>query len=133
MPKTVANDERRDWEANGFSSAEEQVAYFMEAFAYHSIDTVKPAFYDQVLLKQTAQDMESRTYLEMILDPNNIILDPLVLFNFGSCGYTVFYLLTPTETFSNDLTYENFTSNYESRVDGARTALAEYLLIQELL
>jgi hypothetical protein len=132
LPRTVENDEKKDWEANGFSSASEQVAYMMEAFAYLSRDTVTPAFFEQVLAKQSVRDTESVKNLERILDKDHIVYDVVALMNFGSIGYTLFTGRNTAKQMANDLKYDEFTSTYQSRVEGARTALEEYLLIQEL-
>ena len=99
----------------------------MEAFAYLSVNTVTPAFYDQVLLKQSVRDVESQKNLAMVLDKDHIILDPVLLFNFGSIGYSLFYEGTPTANANaNDLAWENFVASYSSRVAAAREALKEY-------
>ena len=134
MPRSVDQDARKDWEANGFATAYEQIAYVMEAFAYHSIETVKPAFFEQILAKQTVRDVESIHWLEVTVDPKNCILDPTCLFNFNKLGYQIFYDLNPTaDTFVDDISYDNFVSNYKERCEGAKTALEEYLLITEIV
>jgi len=127
LPTTVEADPAKDWTANGFTSAAEQVAYMMEAFAYLSVNTVTPAFYDQVLLKQSVRDVESQKNLAMVLDKDHIVLDPVLLFNFGNIGYSLFYEGTPTANANaNDLAWENFVASYSSRVAAAREALKEY-------
>jgi len=127
IPTTVEADPAKDWTANGFISAAEQIAYMTEAFAYLSVDTVTPAFYDQVLKKQTVTDPESARNLEMILDTDFIILDPVCLFDFGDLGYQLFYDGTgAASSMADDLLWETFVSNYSSRVSAAREALKEY-------
>jgi hypothetical protein len=132
LPRTVEKDARNDWTANGFDSAYEQVAYILEAFAYLSVDTVQTAFYDQVLRKQTVQDPDSLANLEICLDSNNWIIDPVCIFNFGKLGYSWFYELTPSSVWGTDLQYDGFATYYAEHLDSAKTALEEYLLIQEL-
>jgi len=126
MPTTVEADPAKDWTKNGFSSAAEQVAYMIEAFAYHSMNTVTPAFYDQILMKQAVKDAESAKNLAMILDTDKIILDPVVLFDFGKLGYNLFYSASTNTGVADDLSWETFVSNYSSRVTAAKEALKEY-------
>jgi len=134
LPTTVEADPSKDWTANGFTSAAEQVAYMVEAFSYLSMTTVTPAFYDQVLMKQTLRDTESQKYLAMTLNPDSIVLDPVMLFNFGKIGYSIFYDGTPTDSvMADDLSWDNFVSNYSARVEAARTALVEYETITSVV
>ena len=93
-----------------------------------------PAFYDQVLMKQSVRDPESAKNLEMCLDTDRIILDPVMLFDFGDLGYQIFYdLSTKTSAPADDLSWETFVSNYSSRVLSARKALTEYETITSVV
>ncbi|MBR5296187.1 MAG: hypothetical protein IKU24_06315, partial [Clostridia bacterium] len=66
IPTTVDNCE--DWETNGFTSGREQAAYILDAFSYYSKLTLTPAFYDQVILKQSIRDAESAEMVEIALE-----------------------------------------------------------------
>ncbi len=123
IPTTVEN--ASDWASNGFDSGVEQAAYFLEAFSYYSMQILTPAFYDQVVMKQAVRDDDSPRMLEMAL--KNKIYDPVVGYNFGKIQ--VF-----SEVGSNngkdipgtDINYDTLVSTYTSRVQAARTALADY-------
>jgi len=127
IPTTVEADPAKDWTANGFASAAEQVAYMTEAYAYLSMNTLTPAFYDQVLMKQSVQDPQSAKNLQMTLDTDYIVLDPVVLFNFGKLGHSLFYDGNPSASvMADELAWDNFVANYSSRVAAAKEALLEY-------
>jgi len=133
IPNTVAADKKNDWAANGFTTAAEQCVYFLEAFSYQSMLTVTPAFFDQVISKQSMKDSESIKMLNMALDPNHIILDPLALFDWGDLGYQMFYDAgAAANTNANDLKHDTLVSIYSSRFDAAKQALAEYIAITDM-
>jgi len=128
IPLTVSADQSKDWEKNGFSSAAEQCAYFLEVFFYHSHTTLTPAFHDQVLKKQAVQDAESAKYLEMVLDMDYLVIDPVVLYNFGKIGFTMFYNAgAAAGAMADDLKHETLVSLYTGSVEAARTALKDFI------
>lgn len=124
IPTTTDNCE--DWETNGFTSGREQAAYFLEAFCYYSMLTLTPAFYDQVILKQSIRDVESAKMVEYAME--NKVYDPVVGYNFGKM-LTLFYEVgSPNnEAPGSDAAYDTFVSTYESRYTAARKALQDYL------
>jgi len=122
IPSTVENAEVKDWLTNGFTSAAEQCAYFLEAFAYYSRHTVTPAFVDQVLLKQAVFDADSADMIVMALE--NKVYDPIVSQNFGSIN--VFSSASTKNTFGAE-SFGQITSLYAERLEAARTALKEYI------
>ncbi len=123
IPTTVDNCE--DWELNGFTSGREQAAYFLEAFSYYSMLTLTPAFYDQVILKQSIRDVESVDMVEIALE--NKLYDPVVGYDFGKIN--IFSECGSGEVGANgtDANYDTFVSTYESRFNAARKALMDYL------
>ncbi len=125
IPTTVDNCE--DWETNGFTSGREQAAYILDAFSYYSRLTLTPAFYDQVILKQSIRDAESAKMVEYALE--NKLYDPVVGYNFGGM-YRIFEECgSPGAKGSvgSDEKYDTFVSTYASRYSAARKALQEYL------
>ena len=129
----VTTDSTPDYEQNGFTSGREQAAYFLEAFFYQSLGTLQTAFYDQVLKYQVVKDSQSSEMLDIAF--KNKLYDPVVIFNFGSIGTTLF-----SQTGSNgsggagygsfkgtDVNYDTLVSTYESRVEAARKALSNYI------
>ncbi len=131
IPNTVDNDPNRDFEKAGFASGKEMCAYFLEAFSYYSMDTLTPAFFDQVLGKQLVTDTESIEMLEIALAHR--IYDPVVGYNFGSMQTGLFNACGSAGTgLGTDVNYDNFTSTYMANVNKAREAVQDYLtFIQE--
>ena len=129
----VVADGNEEAAAAGFASGREMAAYFLEAFSYYSVDTLTPAFYDQVLKRQMIRDTESSEMLDLAL--KNKVYDPVVLYNFGSIG-SIFKSCgsngsggtggTPNAV-GTDVNYDNLVSTYEARLDAARKALNNYL------
>jgi len=122
IPTTVEN--APDWATNGFDSGVEQAAYFLEAFSYYSMQILTPAFYDQVVMKQSVRDDDSPRMLEIAL--KNKIYDPVVGYNFGKIQIFGEVGSLGNETVGSDANYDTFVSTYTSRVTAARTALADY-------
>ncbi len=122
IPTTVEN--APDWASNGFDSGVEQAAYFLEAFSYYSMQILTPAFYDQVVMKQAVRDDDSPRMLEIAL--KNKIYDPVVGYNFGKISIFGEVGSIANETVGSDVNYDTFVSTYTSRVQAARTALADY-------
>ena len=122
IPSTVENAETKDWLTNGFTSAAEQCAYFLEAFAYYSRHTVTPAFVDQVLLKQAVFDADSADMITLSLA--NKVYDPIVAKNFGSIN--VFSSASTKNTFGAEK-FDQITSLYAEKLEAARTSLKEYI------
>jgi hypothetical protein len=122
IPSTVENAETKDWLTNGFTSAAEQCAYFLEAFAYYSRHTVTPAFVDLVLLKQAVFDADSADMIVLSLEHK--VYDPVVAKAFGSIN--VFAAASTKNTFGAEK-FDQITSLYAERLEAARTALQEYI------
>lgn len=124
IPNTC--DGAEDWATNGFSSGVEQAAYFFEVFSYYSMNLLTPAFYNQVLLKQSASDLDSAEMIEIAM--KNKVYDPIAGYSFGGINI---YSLVGSNNQNNipgtDVNYETFVSNYESRVNAARKALQNYI------
>ena len=128
IPTTVDNGE--DWETNGFTSGQEQCAYFLDAFAYYSMNILTPAFYDEVLTKQAVRDAESVEMLEIAL--KNKVYDPVIGYNFGKMLNMFNEVTTPTGVSNSglpgsDANYDTLVSNYTSKVEAARKALQNYI------
>ncbi len=124
IPTTVENTD--DWQANGFSSAAEQVAYFLEAFSYLSMNTVSYTYFNDVLYKQSVTDIEAPEMLQIAA--KNKIYDPVfgpnmgllsnIFYNNGSGAYR-----QP----NTDVNYENVVSQYQARNSAARKQLDSYI------
>jgi hypothetical protein len=124
IPTTVDNCE--DWETNGFTSGREQAAYILEAFSYYSRLTLTPAFYDQVILKQSIRDVESARMVELALE--NKLYDPVVGYNFGKI--MIFQEVGSSKEYGvpgTDANYDTFVSTYQARYTAARQQLKNYL------
>jgi len=126
IPNTVNNTTDKDWETSGFTSAVERNAYFLEALGYYSMKYLTPAYYDQVLEKQTSKDPRTVEMLDLILD--NRLYDPIMGFDTGGMGGSLFKYLCGegTGTFGNDMFYETFVSGYGSKVDAANKWLKDF-------
>ena len=117
----------------GFESGVEMCAYFLEAFAYESVNTLTTAFYDQVLRKQMVRDTESVEMLDLAL--RNKIYDPVVMYNFGAIGQIFKHCGSNGSggtggvqgAVGTDINYDNLVSTYQSRLDAARKAIKNYL------
>ena len=127
IPVTASSDPEKHWQKNGFESGEEQSAYFLEAYSYYSMNILTPAFFDQVCLKQAVVDTDSQEMV--ILALKNKIVDPVVLFDWGSmkslfsyCGNGGSNGGVGTEEY-----WDSFTSTYESRVSAARAGMESFL------
>ena len=123
-----------DYEANGFESGQEQAAYFLEAFGYYSMGTLDVAFYEQVVKHQAVRDEESIEMLDLAL--KNKLYDPVVIFDFGKIGTTLFKEVGSVggrvagageAVKGSDANYDTLVSTYQSRVDAARKALNNYI------
>ncbi|MBQ4036969.1 MAG: hypothetical protein IJC84_02470 [Clostridia bacterium] len=124
IPTTV--ELATDWQSNGFSSGAEQCAYFLEAFGYYSHVILKPAFYEQVMLKQNATDSESAEMVDAMLE--NKVYDPVAGYRWGKLVYS-FYECGRGEKDApgSDINYDNLVAVYSSRVRSARKALENYI------
>ncbi len=124
IPTTTDNCE--DWELNGFTSGREQAAYFLEAFSYYSMLILTPAFYDQVILKQSIRDVESAKMIEYSME--NKVYDPVVGYDFGKLLRLFYEVGSPNVGApGSDAAYDTFVSTYESRFTAARKALQDYM------
>jgi hypothetical protein len=125
IPYTVESAE--DWETNGFKSGAEQCAYFLEAFAYYSKLIVTPAFYDQVILRQSVRDADSAEMVEIAL--KNKVYDPVVGYSFGSLSEIFKECGSPggAGSLGSDSAYDTLVSTYEKRYTAARKALQDYI------
>ena len=125
IPYTVENAE--DWETNGFTSGAEQCAYFLEAFAYYSMNILTPAFYDQVILKQAVRDADSAEMVQIALA--NKIYDPVIGYSFGSLSEAFKECGSPNGAgaVGSDAAYDTFVSTYDKRYTAARKALQDYI------
>ncbi len=124
IPYTV--EQAEDWETNGFKSGAEQCAYFLEAFAYYSMQILTPAFYDQVILKQSVRDSESAEMVEMAL--KNKVYDPVVGYGFGSLNGCFTEAGSPEAGVAGtDIYFDTFGSLYEARYKAGRKALNDYI------
>ena len=124
IPTTTDNCE--DWETNGFTSGREQAAYFLEAYSYYSMLTLTPAFYDQVILKQSIRDVESAAMVELALA--NKLYDPVVGYNFGKIQiFSEVGSPGGNGSMGSDEAYDTLVSTYASRYTAARKALQDYL------
>ena len=124
IPSTVDNSE--DWESNGFTSGREQAAYFLEVFSYQSMRHLTPAFYNQVVLKQSIRDVESARMIEIAVE--NKIYDPVVGYDFGSMLQLFYEVGSPNnEAPGSDAAYDTFVSTYDARYTAARKALQDYI------
>ena len=126
IPVTVNNTTNKDWETSGFTSAVERNAYFLEALGYYSMNYLTPAYYDQVLEKQTSKDPRTVEMLDIILA--NRLYDPIMGFDTGGMGSTLFQYLCGegTGTFATDMFYETFVSSYGSKVDAVNKWLKDF-------
>ena len=127
IPTTAGNDPNQHWQKNGFESGAEQSAYFLELFSYYSMIHLTPAFFDQVCLKQAVVDMDSQEMVIMALE--NKVIDPVLLFNWGSTANTFYECGSPkgNKSVGSDEAWDTFTSTYEARVTPARTAMEQFL------
>ena len=130
----VTTDNAPDYEENGFESGREQAGYFLEAFSYYSMGTLSVAYYEQVVKHQVIKDEESVEMMDLAL--KNKLYDPVVIFNFGKIGNSVFQEAgsnggkagsTGTAVPGSDVNYDTLVSLYESRVNAARKALKNYI------
>ncbi len=119
-------EQAEDWETNGFTSGAEQCAYFLEAFAYYSMQILTPAFYDQVILKQSVRDSESAEMVKMALE--NKVYDPVVGYDFGAT-LAMFKEAGSPEAGKpgTDAYYDTLGSLYDARYGAARKALNDYI------
>ena len=125
IPSTV-NSANNDWAKNGFSSGAEQAAYFLEAYFYYSMNVLTPAFYDQVVLKQSIVDEDSREMIIIALEHK--VFDFICTMNFG--GMNLFATVgseNKNNIVGTDALYDTLVSEYESRVGAARTEFQAYL------
>jgi len=124
IPNTVEN--AVDWESNGFTSGVEQAAYFLEAFAYYSHMILKPAFYEQVMLKQNATDDQSAEMVELCFE--NKVYDPVAGYRWGGL-VDAFYSCGSGANWepATDINYDNLVSTYTARVKSCRKAIDNYI------
>ena len=130
----VTTDLAQDAETNGFESGREQAGYFLEAFFYQSMGTLETAYYDQVVKYQVMKDSNSAEMMEIAL--KNKIYDPVVIFDFGKIGSSLFKEVgsvggksgdNGTAVKGSDVNYDTLVSTYESRLTAARKALQKYI------
>ena len=101
-------------------------AYFLEVFSYYSMNILTPAFYNQVLLKQSVSDQASAEMIELAME--NKVYDPIAGYNFGSINiYSLVGSNNQNGIPGTDVNYDTFKSTYESRVNAARKALENYI------
>ncbi len=119
-------EQAEDWETNGFKSGAEQCAYFLEAFGYYSMQILTPAFYDQVILKQSVRDAESAEMVKMALE--NKVYDPVVGYDFGAT-LTMFKEAGSPNAGEpgTDAYFDTLGSLYDARYQAARKALNDYI------
>ncbi len=129
IPVTVDNDPAKDYEKAGFASGREMCAYFLEAFSYYSVDTLTPAFFEQVLGKQIVMDTDSIEMLEIAL--SNRVYDPVIGYNFGGMEYIFRGVGSIDGQPGTDVNYSKINSEYLSRVTKAREAVQDYLTFIE--
>lgn len=124
VPTTVENTD--DWQTNGFNSGAEQVAYFLEAFSYLSMNTVSYTFFNDVLYKQSVTDVEAPEMLQIATA--NKVYDPVFGNNMGLLS-NIFYQSgsASAKQPNTDVNYENVTSLYEARSSAARKQLTTYI------
>jgi len=124
IPVTV--EHATDYAANGFTSGAEQAAYFLEAFAYYSHVILKPAFYEQVMLKQNATDSESAEMVETALRYKHY--DPVAGYRWGSL-VNAFYVCGSGDQYApgTDINYDKLVSYYTARVKGTRKVIENYI------
>ena len=122
IPTTV--DKGTDYQAAGFESGSEMVAYFLNAFSYESTDTVKVAFYDEVMKKQSVRDAETVEMIDIALA--NKLYDPVAIYDFGGLR-DVFRDVGGQGSVGDDLDFDNVVSKYRERLEAARKALTNYL------
>lgn len=127
MPTTVHQIDAATLKAAGFETGPEMCAYFMEAFAHYSTDTLKVAFYDQCVKHQAIRDAESIEMLDIAL--KNKRVDPVVYFNFGALwnGFNACGSAGYGTKGSDNTNYDALVSTYESRLASARKGLNAYL------
>ncbi len=118
-------EQAEDWETNGFTSGAEQCAYFLEAFAYYSMQILTPAFYDQVIMKQSVRDAESAEMVRMALE--NKMYDPVVGYDMGSTMAIFKGACGSAGEIANDLEYDGISTLYDARYQAARKALNDYI------
>ncbi|MBR2615626.1 MAG: hypothetical protein IKC69_02990 [Clostridia bacterium] len=122
----LTNNNAEDVTVGGFASGVERAAYFLEVFSYYSMNILTPAFYNQVILKQSVRDIESAEMVEMCLE--NKIYDPVVGYSFGSINiFSAVGSANQNGIPGTDVNYDTLVSTYESRVAAARKALNNYL------
>ncbi len=132
IPVTV--DQMPDYQAAGFESGREMVGYFLNAMGYESRDTLTPAYYNQVVMRQMVPDEETADMLQLAL--KNKVYDPVIIYGF--IGTSFFRDVGCGDGFSgtggnksgavgSDAKYDTLTSAYESKLSSARTALKNYI------
>lgn len=106
----------------------EMVGATIELLAYHSEDTVIPAYYDVVLDGQLAQDPNSSKMLDIIFD--TIVYDPAVNY-FGLAGsiFTIFY----QPWFDAHLEgFSAFASTWQANAEAAAKQIDDFYAALEL-
>ena len=88
--------------------------------------TLTPAFYDQVILKQSIRDLESAEMVEIAMA--NKVYDSVQGYRFAQLG-AIFAECGSGEygAVGTDANYDTFVSTYESRVMSARKGLQSYI------
>lgn len=131
IPVTAGQDPNKLYEAAGFSSGAEMCGYFLEAYSFYSVNTLTPAFFEQVLGKQIVTDTDSIEMMEIALEHR--VYDPVVGYGFGGmnncfdkCGGSG-GLGSKHKGMASDAAYETFVSTYTTQVTKARTAVQDYL------
>ena len=101
----------------------------LELLAFHSADTVVPAFYDIVMDGQLSQDAETPKMLDIIFD--SMYYDPAIsYFGFSGSMQTIFYSLY-YEAFQKGRS--NFASLYASNEASANRILDEFYNSLEIM
>ena len=98
------------------------------------MDTLEVAFYEQVVKFQVVKDSQSAEMMEIAL--KNKVYDPVVIFNFGQIGTSLFAAAGSdggradgkgTAVKGSDVNYDTLVSLYESRLSAARKQLQKYI------
>ena len=135
---TLVSNQNEEAAAAGFTgdnAGVEMAAYFLEAYAYHSVDTLTPAFFNDVLKHQMVRDTRSAEMIEFAV--KNRVYDPVMMYSFGGMG-KIFDKAGSngsggtgnsgdTAIIGSDVNYDTLNSLYQSLVTPARKALKNYL------
>lgn len=91
----------------------ERIGAILEDMAYHSVNTLTYAYYDQTLNNRLIRDEESSDMLDIIF--NTRVYDVGFMFDWGGIGSMIQNMYSKYDS--------NFASNYEKIADKAQTAM----------